>query len=158
MWFPHDCGSTLNRQVPSNPDPSTSRGCGEEIRRSDSSGNLSSLPGWICGVFQRRESGMQRRFLVFLWIQWTQAYYDSTRRINTAVRLLNEVLSEVARELSSFGVIFVEGFENRYDTHRFCDVASKSYLEAPTGKKYMVLAFQEPKLYPWGERPRRRVS
>ena len=51
-------------------------------------------------------------------------------RLNSAVRQLNEVLSEVAEEL---WVIFVGGIEYHYETYRFCE-APRSYFEAPIGK------------------------
>ncbi|KAF2496003.1 SGNH hydrolase [Lophium mytilinum] len=53
--------------------------------------------------------------------------------MNGLVELLNKVLAEVARAMRPWGVFYVEGFEEAFGGHRFCEPAGVGYLERPTG-------------------------
>ena len=54
-------------------------------------------------------------------------------KMNQLVDQVNGVISDAATELADFGVFYVDGFQSSFDTHRFCEPASLSYLNAPVG-------------------------
>jgi hypothetical protein len=71
------------------------------------------------------------------WWFWDRAYLttDVRLKMNQLVDQLNSVISNVATELAASGVIYVDGFQGSYDTHRYCEPAPKSYLTSPIGAK-----------------------
>lgn len=46
---------------------------------------------------------------------------DLRRRLNDLTTKVNGLIKKAAEQLSGFGVIFVEGLEQEYNGHRFCD-------------------------------------
>ncbi|KAF2166923.1 hypothetical protein M409DRAFT_22975 [Zasmidium cellare ATCC 36951] len=59
---------------------------------------------------------------------------DVRHRMNVLVDRLNAKIKSVARQMSGLGVIYVDGFQSSYDTHRFCEPAPRNYLSKPVGK------------------------
>ncbi|KAF1987753.1 hypothetical protein K402DRAFT_330113 [Aulographum hederae CBS 113979] len=56
------------------------------------------------------------------------------RRMNSLVDKLNGVISKVAASLEDVGVVYVDGQQDDYRQHRFCEPADKDYLQRPIGK------------------------
>ncbi|KAF2233988.1 hypothetical protein EV356DRAFT_502931 [Viridothelium virens] len=53
--------------------------------------------------------------------------------MNDLTDQLNSVIRDAATELALSGVFYVEGFQDAYGGHRYCEPASQDYLTAPIG-------------------------
>jgi hypothetical protein len=73
--------------------------------------------------------------------------------MNAAVGQLNGVLSQVANEMAGLVVIYVDGFQSAYDTHRFCEPASNQHLQAPIGRSTWFWHHKSPGYLNGGEGP-----
>ena len=69
------------------------------------------------------------------WTSSTKLTTDVRKKMNQLVDDLNAVIKTVAENLKDLGVIYVDGFQGAYDTHRFCEPESQSYLTKPCGAK-----------------------
>lgn len=69
------------------------------------------------------------------WTSSTKLKTDVRKKMNDLVDDLNTVIKTVADSLKNLGVIYVEGFQDAYATHRFCEPESQDYLTKPCGAK-----------------------
>ena len=69
------------------------------------------------------------------WWSFNALYLTRTvrKKMNDLTDQLNGILKDAATELAASGVILVEGFEDAYKDHRFCEPAPKEYLEKSVG-------------------------
>ncbi|KAK4496239.1 hypothetical protein PRZ48_012219 [Zasmidium cellare] len=74
-------------------------------------------------------------------------------RMNTLVDQLNDKIKAVASQMSGLGVIYVDGFQSSYNTHRFCEPAPKDYLSKPVGRNTWFWHVKSGNLINGGEGP-----
>ena len=72
----------------------------------------------------------------WVWWPWRSPAYLTTelrKRMNDIVRKLNLRIKESAIRMSGEGVVYVEGYQDSYRGHQFCDPVADQNLKKPIG-------------------------
>lgn len=62
-------------------------------------------------------------------LPWRRLTQDLRKRLNDLVLKVNQVIKTAAKDLEAAGVIYVEGLQDRYKGHRFCEPDTEDQYE-----------------------------